>query len=414
MILLAEDLTFKCDCKREHSVLTKKIIVEAGALNDLITEMKNCGLHGRTTAVFDNNTKQAVKEYDLIFDDEIILSPDDLHADETSTAKVMSLLGETDILVAVGSGTVHDIVRWCANELKIPFVSCPTAASVDGFCSSVSAMTWYGFKKTMPGTAPVLVIADTNILQKAPMRLTRSGLGDMIGKHISLADWKISKILAGEYYCENIAGMTARALDSVKESAGGLISGNLDSYEKLIYGLLLSGISMQLAGNSRPASGAEHHVSHLIEMGTVVKNDALHGEKVGVASIEVSRIYHKLRGLTNAQVSGIIKDYAGIDKKAVSGVYKELSHSIFEENQNDCAAEIDKKVIVENWGKIKEVLSEIPSPEYLKDILLSADAKTDFSDIGILAGKINEIIRYSPLVRNRLTLMRVASGFGLF
>ena len=91
-------------------------------------------------------------------------------------------------MIAVGSGTIHDITRYHAYERKIPFFSVPTAASVDGYVSTVAAMTWHGFKKSFTAVSPVVVIADTDIFSKAPMRLTASGVADLLGKYTALAD----------------------------------------------------------------------------------------------------------------------------------------------------------------------------------------------------------------------------------
>ena len=111
-----------------------------------------------------------------------------------------------------------------------------------------------------------------------------------MGKYIALTDWKIANIFTNEFYCERIAKMTYNATREVINSVDGIIEGDEASYEKLVYGLLLSGLVMQMIGNSRSASGAEHHISHLIEMGPKglnVEFDALHGEKVGVGTLIV-------------------------------------------------------------------------------------------------------------------------------
>lgn len=165
------------------------------------------------------------------------------------------LPGDVGYLLAIGSGTVHDITRYCAYRLRVPFVSCPTAASVDGFCSSVAAMTWGGCKKTLTAVAPQFVLADTDIIRQAPLRLTRSGYGDMVGKYIALADWRMAHILTGEYLCESIAGLTMEATQAVLDSAAGIRDGQAAAYESLIAGLLLSGIAMQLLGYSVPLPG---------------------------------------------------------------------------------------------------------------------------------------------------------------
>lgn len=153
-------------------------------------------------------------------------------------------------------------------------------------------MTWYGFKKTFTAVSPKIVVADLDIISKAPARLTASGVGDMVGKYIALAEWRIGKILTDEYFCDKIYGMTLDAAKEVVNAAEDLAEGKTSAYEKLMYGLVLSGLAMQLLGNSRCASGAEHHISHLIEMrpdGLGASSDALHGEKVGVGTLIASK-----------------------------------------------------------------------------------------------------------------------------
>ena len=114
-------------------------------------------------------------------------------------------------------------------------MSCPTAASVDGFCSSVAAMTWHGCKKTLTAVAPKIVVADTEVIKNAPIRLAKSGFGDMVGKYIALTDWKIGNILLNEFYCQKIAGMTMDATKEVMNSIDGIINGKEDfAFVKLI------------------------------------------------------------------------------------------------------------------------------------------------------------------------------------
>ena len=192
----------------------------------------------------------------------VCLPEENLHADEIAVEKVLGeLKGAADVLLAVGSGTIHDITRYVANERMLPFCSIPTAASVDGFVSTVAAMTWHGFKKSFSATAPRFVIADTGIFSKAPYRLTASGISDLLGKYTAIADWKLRTLLQGSIFCERICQMEMEAVSRVIDSIDGLRAGTPQAYEELMYGLLLSGLAMQMVGNSRPASGAEHHLS---------------------------------------------------------------------------------------------------------------------------------------------------------
>ena len=299
MIIDSKKYNGLCSCGKSHHMTTEICIIEAGCLPKISTYTEEYGLNGYSVAIYDENTYRATVGMHPKVSKEIILCPDGLHADNHGVSLAMERLPEKcDYLIAVGSGTIHDITRYLAYTKNVPFVSCPTAASVDGFCSSVAAMTWDGFKKTFTAVAPKIVIADLNIISKAPAFLTNSGFGDMIGKFIALADWQIAHELTNEYFCSVIHNMTLDATKAVMESAEDIKNGDISAFEKLMYGLLMSGLAMQLLGNSRCASGAEHHISHLIEMqpdALGVCSDALHGEKVGVGTLLASNEYHRIK-----------------------------------------------------------------------------------------------------------------------
>ena len=272
-----KEFTGECTCGKEHRLKVKDMILEQGALQripeflqkDPYTQYRNFAM------VCDDHTYEAAgKEVErLIRGIKVIkLNPENLHANEIGVQKVRKALEQMegiDCLIAVGSGTIHDLTRYHAYEDQIPFISVPTAASVDGYVSTVAAMSWYGFKKSMIAVSPILVVADSRVIAHAPMRLTASGVGDLLGKYTALADWKITHLLNGESICSRIFSMEYEALDNLKKSLEGLIRGEIAAYEELMYGLLLSGLAMQMTGNSRPASGSEHHMAHFWEMAVI-------------------------------------------------------------------------------------------------------------------------------------------------
>jgi len=397
----------KCSCGREHKMETEFCIIESGCLKDIKTYMEKYHMTGFTVAVYDENTYKATADRHPCADLEIILNPENLHADEHGVERLLKELPQnTEVLIAVGSGTIHDITRYCAYQKGIDFVSCPTAASVDGFCSSVAAMTWNGCKKTLTAVAPKIVVADIDIISNAPKNLTNSGFGDMIGKFIALADWRIANALTGEYFCPEIYNMSLDAAKAVVDNAKAIKSGDADAYVKLIYGLLLSGLAMQLLGNSRCASGAEHHISHLIEMqpeGLAVKSDALHGEKVGVGTLLAALEYHKLK---NSQLKwGSFTEY---DDSYIRKMFGDrLSESIIEENRNNCISMISSSIMEEKWGEICSIIDDIPTYDELIKHYRLLGAKASLEDIGVPKEGLNLLLEYSPLVRNRLTLMRL-------
>ncbi|MFU0826516.1 MAG: hypothetical protein ACFWTJ_03120 [Lachnoclostridium sp.] len=292
-----------CSCGREHKIHVKEIFIEAGAINkipELLTEYftvkpENIAL------ICDDNTYVAAGKIveEKVRGCRVIKLPSTgLHADNHAVKLAESQFDDSiRLILAVGSGTIHDISRYIANKKGIPFISVPTAASVDGFVSTVAAMTWNGFKKTFPAVSPVMVIADTDIFSRAPYRLTASGISDLLGKYTALADWKIANLVTGEYICENVYNLERKAVNEVCNCITDLRQTDSEekrqkAYEQLMYALLLSGLAMQMVGNSRPASGAEHHISHLWEMEVINKHvDAYHGEKVSIGLMIAAETY---------------------------------------------------------------------------------------------------------------------------
>lgn len=412
MIIDSKKYNGICSCNREHKMETEFCIIENGCLKEIDKYIKDYGLKGISVAVYDENTFKATSDRHPKVDYEVILPQNNLHANEHGVDLLLEKLPpKVDYLIAIGAGTVHDITRYCAYSKKIDFVSCPTAASVDGFCSSVAAMTWHGCKKTLTAVAPKIVVADLDIIKNAPIRLAKSGFGDMVGKYIALTDWKIGNILLNEFYCERIAGMTMDATKEVIASLDGIIKGEESAYEKLTYGLLLSGLAMQMIGNSRPASGAEHHISHLIEMGPKglkVEFDALHGEKVGVGTLIVMKKYQSLLNKTNCNFNDYISTS---DEKILSVFDNKRFEDIKKENLNDAAQKVTSEVLKTKWQEVQKLLSTLPDACKLKELYVRAGVKSELKDIGVSNDYEAFLLENAPMVRNRLTLLRIGKCF---
>jgi len=270
-------------------------------------------------------------------------------------------------------------------------------------------MTWYGYKKTMTAVAPEIVIADTDIIKNAPFELVKSGVGDIMAKYTALADWEIANVLSGEYLCQRIYDMMRSAADTAMSSVPGLIKGDTKAYEDVTYALIMSGLAMQMIGNSRPASGCEHHISHMIEMcpaGIDVAFSAMHGEKTGVGSIIGSAEYHRLAEVENIESYAL--DYSALDENELNSFFGEyLIEGVIDENKIDSLSFVSREKLVSSWAEIRSIVSKIPKPEYFYSLLESLNAKRRLEDIGVDSNLTDIVLRYSPIVRNRLTLMRV-------
>ncbi len=407
-----------CPCGIRHHIAVRDILLEAGALEQLPTlfQKEPYSRWGKAVILCDTNTYEAAgRRVSALLPaaDTVVLPCEGLHANERGVALAEeSIPSGCGCLLAVGSGTIHDITRFIAHRRELPFLSIPTAASVDGFVSTVAAMTWGGVKRTFPAVSPVAVIADSAVVARAPNRLTVSGVGDMLGKFTALADWKIARIVTGEPLCEKVCALEEQALNAVCEQLEEIRDGGVEACEHLMYGLLLSGLAMQMVGNSRPASGAEHHCSHLWEMEWVSPHtQALHGEKVGVGLLLTARAYHEAAEFLR---SGhfTVPPYEGLERDLIRrSVPPEALDAIWAENTPDPLAAIPGELLLSKSATIADVLQSLPSEQELYRMLEVVGAKRSLNDLG-LPESVREItLRLSPYIRNRLTFMRLLKRF---
>ena len=105
---------------------------------------------------------------------------------------------EVDLGVAVGSGTVTDIVKAATFKKDLYWLSYGTAASMNGYTSAISALYVGGLKSTVPVRAALGVYADPEVVAQAPLELQLAGFGDLCSKPFAGADAAIAAILTGQ------------------------------------------------------------------------------------------------------------------------------------------------------------------------------------------------------------------------
>ncbi|NCC68310.1 MAG: iron-containing alcohol dehydrogenase, partial [Clostridia bacterium] len=230
------------------------------------------------------------------------------------------------------------------------------------------------------------------------------GIADILSKYISLADWKIAHLVSGEYYCPRVAGMAEEALGLMARCAEEIRKGEKPDFESMTMAQMISGLTMQMMGNSRAASGAEHLIAHLVEMKPPRFENAhgIHGECVGVGTILCAEAYHKL-----AEQTPTSKSFVPLDPGWVREKFGPLADGVFKENENDVLATFDPKNIVDNWAKVVDIIHMIPSAEALNALFADLGAKRTLADIGIDPALKPEVLDISAAIRNRLTLARM-------
>lgn len=404
MILDCAKYSGPCSCGREHPLETKMVAVEYGALNNFDEYMARCGLTGRRTVLYDTNTYNLPGMVHVRADKEIVLEAKGLHSEKSLIEAVIPQLDDPDVIITVGSGTLMDFARYPAFKLGKPFVAIPTLASSDGFTANICSVVIDGHKRSIPMSAPALVVADLNIISGAPMFLAVSGVADILSKHISLADWKIARLVAGEYYCERVAALARQSLDMMSACAEGMLRGERPDFEAMTMAQMISGLTMQMLGNSRAASGAEHLIAHLVEMKPprFETSRGIHGECVGVGTIICADEYHRM-----ARKTPKARPFEPLSESWIREKFGSLAEGIIKENENDVLASFDPQNIVDNWQTICGIIDGIPEAAELAAVFRGLDGKYRLSDIGIDEALEPEILDISAAIRNRLTLARM-------
>ena len=205
---------------------------------------------------------------------------------------------------------------------------------MDGYAGSSSPIVCRGTKTSFYSHYADAIIADTEILAQAPAKMIAAGLGDVLGKYVSLADWKLGADLKGEYRCELISQFMANAVEKCAASAAAAVKRDPDAIGAMMEALVLAGMSMGLAGVTRPASGCEHHMTHYIDIDLIRRglDYPLHGNTVGISAIAMLRFYEMARrdGLTALEtpapetVRDMIRAVGGPVRPAEIGVDAEL------------------------------------------------------------------------------------------
>lgn len=376
-----------CDCgNHHHRIPIERIKIGNSVYKELSAYAEYKGFK-HAVIIADENTYQAagkslseiLKETGISISLSVI-KPDennDVAADEQSLVQaLLEIPVETDVIIAVGAGTLHDIARFCSTKMKLPFISVPTAPSVDGFTSMGAPLIVRGVKTTFQMSAPIAVFADLSVLKVSPRKMVAAGFGDMLAKYTSLADWKFGHLAKGEPYCPLVAAITREALESCVEKVEKIAAADEEGIQILIEALIKSGLAMLIFGQSHPASGGEHHLSHYWEMDFLQRKRpaVLHGAKVGVSTVLLAEIY-------KGQFLPLLSESARLQS--------------MENSLNN-----------ERLKEIMKIYQEIPTPEHLKNLLMQTGGEIMPEQLGIDEQLVAASLSSAHNLRNRYTALK--------
>lgn len=420
--------SFSCGCGKIHTAELRAAEVSSGALLTLSGYMERFGW--RYPFVICDSITYEIAGKRVVEILEQAGYPVKCHI-LTHTAFDEATLGELaihidrkcDLVVGVGTGSINDMCRYFSFKLDRPYCIVATAAPMDGFASSVSALTVNNLKTTYEVRMPALVIADVDILKAVPYRMIAAGLGDLIGKFTCLCDWKLARLINDEYYCETTVELVENCIRKVLKNAGAAKDRDPEVIGDIMEGLLLTGVAMGLIGNSRPASGCEHHISHYWEMlfEQQGRRPAPHGAQVGVGTVLILKLTELLRQETidfsKARAAAIAYDPEGW-KEEIRAAYGSAAGGVIEmearARKNETAGRLLRIDAMErNWEAITALLDQLPTSQQVIGILKSLDAPWLPQDIGVDAGLLRDTLKYCKEVRPRYTILQMIWDLGL-
>jgi len=410
------------------------ISVGSGVSNDVAGWVLSCG-YKHVFVVCDPNTYRVAGETviaalcvsDKLTVRECRFIADEPLPDEYSVGFVLSHYSvEVDLILGVGSGTINDICTYIGAQVGCPSAIVGTAPSMDGYASLGSAMLFDGIKVTPMTQCPVAIFCDIDILAAAPMNMIAAGLGDMLGKITALADWRLSNLLTGEEIAQDVFDIMETALAKVVASAGEAAAGrgrHPAAIQSITEGLILSGIAMALYGDSRPASGTEHHLAHFWEMRLLQqgKTPALHGIKVGLGTVIGLVMWRELvSGLPRlaclaSETLEVRNDVGNVTnsknnyEQNIRRLYSRSAEAILQTQNPNLTTEH----IMKQWQQIVDIAKSLPSPEEVATMLSLSGERICPSEIDLDADTLKDSIIYARDRKKTYTLLQLLGDLNL-
>ncbi len=419
--------TFECKCGKQHVVPTEHLfygenafdaLVDiAGSMTDglkylVIVDARTYEAAGRSVVEKLESGKAEIR-YFIVPD----IEDETPAADNITKDLVLLQAPDADLYIAVGSGVINDLVKWVAYLRKKPYMTVPTAASMNGYASANVAATVDGLKVLFHAEACRAVFVDPRIIIDAPYELTTAWLGDVLAKSVSSADWKLNQFLFDDYFCQYSVDLLKDLEPVYLENPVGIKNREPAAIKALFEALLFSSIAMTITGTSSPASGGEHMISHTLDMvagrdGT--KHD-YHGRQVGVSSILMAALYAKVMSIEKPV-------FVEVPPSIHSGFWGNLSHVVEKEYERklskfERAAEFLSQG--DNWNSLRNIIRPnlVPAAK-LKNCLVQAGGAYRFSDIrdndcGLEREKFLMTVKHANEMRERFTILDLAVLLGI-
>ena len=296
-------LDYACSCGRRHRVPIAHIALGQGALEKIPGIVKdfssrNVFLIGdsHTYPLAGERVRALLESAGCKVQNYVFSRREHYVTDEAAIGELLvAMPQETDLLIAVGSGTMNDVSRAVSVRCRLPYMIVDTTPSMDGYASSTSAIICGDEKRSVPLGSPWGIVMDTDLLVTAPEEMLSSGVGDVLGKHVTLADWRLAAREGKEHYCAELSDLIELAVRRCQANYRGVLARDAAAIGDMADTLVMAGAAISMFGTSRPCAGSEHQLAHVWEVEALGKpgGSPLHGNFVGFGTIAAILLYEE-------------------------------------------------------------------------------------------------------------------------
>lgn len=422
----------------ENALDTRKFVLRDGAVDEVPQVYASFwGVDTKPIIIADANTwpiageqlKQGFRVHrGETVDSYIFPSESEVYADYRTVLSVRALLLDNKrIAIALGSGTINDVVKRASFECGKQYLVVPTAPSVDGYTSAGAAISVDGFKQTLACPAPLVVVADSDILRSAPYPMIAAGYCDLLAKVPAGADWILADALGMQPIVPEVWSLVQTDLREQIGHPDRIALRDRGAIDNLTAGLVATGFAMQRMRDSRPASGADHLFSHAWEMSQSARgmHSVSHGFKVAIGSLISTAMMTEVLKLDRATLLQKFERHPGIAWSAreaqVRAFWEGLTHQ--ETVLNVCREKfLEGEQLVERraaiakvWERVRDrIRGQILPFARLKDMLQTANCPTEPRDIGLSRTMMRDGIYMAQMIRTRYTILDYLYEIGIF
>ena len=408
-----------------HIVIERDVLARVGSiLSEILPGADWLLLADRTTWPLAGSAISASIRSAGIITTEYIIEENNPIAADRAVIALQPHLTTTSAMVVIGSGSLNDIGKMAAHQVGIPYAVCATAPSMNGYTSSIAALLVDGIKTTQPCSPPLACLADLDLLAQAPYRMIAAGLGDLLSKPVSNADWLLARCLNDGTYSAEAATLIEESTRLIQGIAAKLPQRDTGAIGRLMASLCLSGLAMSVAGSSAPASGGEHLISHYLDMThhALGESNDLHGCQVGVATLATAALYENLLALDpmKIDVQALVdrhppwRDYEPVLRERFGPLaLAVLSHAEAGYPTGDqLRSRLER--LQKEWEMLRAQLqTSLLGAETIRAELEAAECPTTFAQIGVAPERAQRALAHCKDIRARYTILHLAEELGL-